>query len=138
MNDDNRTASLQRETISKQVEKKVTGVFFMIIMFFITTYITAAIVNSIVILCHVCSCYTLHVLRDVQFLLVVVNSCINPICTFTLKQYRLSIKELLKNTTSRWKCFRKRKRNEEICENLTEPLIVDRTIIEHENSADLT
>ena len=122
----NRTASLQRESISKQIEKKVTDVFFTIIMFFIATYITASIFNAIVHLCHVCSCYTLHVFRDVQFSLVVLNSCINPlICLITLKQYRLSIRELFKNCGLEWCCsYKTLQTNEEICENLMEPLIV--------------
>lgn len=125
----NRTVSLQRESISKQIEKKVTHVFFTIIMFFITTYITATIFNVINHLCHVCSCNTLHVFRDLQFLLVVVNSCINPlICLTTLKHYRLSINDLFKNITSGciYSCYKTIITNEKKCENLMEPLIVER------------
>lgn len=57
-------------------------------------------------------------MRDAQFLLVVLNSCVNPyICTIRLKQYRLSLNKLVEKFP--WTFTQKKQR-----EDILEPLLV--------------
>jgi len=91
------STSLTRQDSNREIERKVTSVFFTIIMVFIVTYISAAIINYTVHFCNECSCVVQHVLRDAQFLFVVLNCCVNPFICMRLTQYRSSINELIKN-----------------------------------------
>ncbi|XP_057304030.1 melanocortin receptor 5-like [Hydractinia symbiolongicarpus] len=60
------------------VERKVTRVFITILAIFIATYIPATIMIYILQYCKTCDCTFRHYLRDLQFLLISLNSCLNP------------------------------------------------------------
>ena len=101
----NQLAALQRtsSTVAEEMrlqrlktEKKVTRTFLWILLLFIATYAPAIIMIYILHFCESCNCDFRHALRDLQFLLISSNSCMNPfVCTIRLKQFRKSMVALL-------------------------------------------
>lgn len=84
-----------------EVEKKVTRVFFLILLLFCVTYLVGTVMICVVYLCTTCDCIFIHVLRDLQFLFILTNSCMNPlICITQLGHFKSSLKSLF--------CSRKR------------------------------
>ena len=74
-------------------QKKVTRTFLIILGVFIGVYIPAVIMIYILHFCESCDCTFRHVLRDLQFLLISSNSCMNPfIYTLRVKSFRQSLK----------------------------------------------
>ncbi|XP_078359633.1 D(5)-like dopamine receptor [Oculina patagonica] len=59
------------------MEKQVTRAFNLILMFFILCLIPSCIMIYIINLCDKCDCIFIHWLRDLQFLLTLVNCSIN-------------------------------------------------------------
>lgn len=89
------TAGQEFELKRMLMEKKVTRTFLVILIVFVFTYLPAVVMIYLIFFCSVCSCTTLHVLRDLQFILVALNSCLNPfICTIRLKPFSDSIKTI--------------------------------------------
>ena len=77
-------------------QKKVTRTFLIILGVFIGVYIPAVIMIYILHFCESCDCTFLHVLRDLQFLLISSNSCMNPfIYALRVKSFRQSLKSML-------------------------------------------
>jgi len=75
------------------MEKKVTRAFLVILTFYVLTYLPAVVLIYIIFFCKQCSCTLLHCTRDIQFLLVASNSCVNAfICTLRLKDFRQAIR----------------------------------------------
>ena len=67
----------------------VTRVLLWILLLFLACYIPRAIIVYTLQFCTVCSCESIHVMRDVSFYLLTVNSCMNPfVYTFKNKDYR--------------------------------------------------
>ena len=67
----------------------VTRVLLWILLLFLACYIPGAIIVYTLQFCTVCSCESIHVMRDVSFYLLTVNSCMNPfVYTFKNKDYR--------------------------------------------------
>ena len=96
----NELRALQRTTPNPQNEdwrkarneKKVTRAFLYILGLFVCCYVPAIVMIYILQFCTQCSCDARHVLRDAQFLLVSVNSAMNPfVCTIRLGPFRRSI-----------------------------------------------
>ena len=85
------TARSNRNRVEKSVrnERKVTQVFIIILAVFAICYIPVIIMIYILMFCPTCDCILRHVLRDLQFLLAVSNSAVNPfICTLRLQPFR--------------------------------------------------
>ena len=75
-----------------QTEKKVTRAFLLILILFILSYTPAVIMQYILEFCPQCDCTLRHVLRDLLFILVSANSCMNPfICTIRLRPFREAV-----------------------------------------------
>ena len=94
-----RTTSTAAEEMRLQrlkLEKKITRTFLWILILFIATYVPSIIMVYILHFCESCHCTLRHVLRDLQFLLISSNSCMNPfVCTIRLKQFRKSVYAIL-------------------------------------------
>lgn len=79
-----------------RTEKKVTRAFLYILGLFIACYVPAIIMIYILQFCGKCSCDLRHTLRDLQFILVSLNSAMNPfVCTIRLGLFRRSIFALI-------------------------------------------
>lgn len=64
------------------MEKKVTRAFLVILVLFICTYLPAAIMIYIIYFCKHCDCTFIHILRDLERVFILSNSCMNPfVCT---------------------------------------------------------
>ncbi|XP_065066431.1 adenosine receptor A2a-like [Rhopilema esculentum] len=82
----------QTEFRRVRTEKKVTRAFLYILGLFICCYLPAIVMIYILQFCETCSCDLRHILRDLQFILVSVNSAMNPfVCTIRLGPFRRSI-----------------------------------------------
>ena len=77
-------------------QKRVTRIFLWILLLFLVCYIPGAIIVYTLQFCTICSCEYIHVMRDVTFYLLTVNSCMNPfVYAFKNKHYRHAIMALL-------------------------------------------
>ena len=67
----------------------VTRILLWILLLFLACYIPGAIIVYTLQFCTVCSCESIHVMRDVSFYLLTINSCMNPfVYAFNDKDYR--------------------------------------------------
>ena len=89
--------SYHRSEIRKvKCERKVTRTFLVILVLFILAYTPAIWMIYTLQFCDQCSCTFRHILRDLQFLVICLNSAMNPIvCTVRLKPFRQAIKAIL-------------------------------------------
>ena len=79
------------KTLSK-AQLSVNRTFTSILACFIACYLPAIIMMYILKFCPDCDCMFRHALRDLNFLLIVSNSAINPfVCTIRLKPFRQAI-----------------------------------------------
>ena len=75
------------------LERKISRVYMMILTFFVTIYIPSVVMTYILHFCKHCDCTVRHVLRDLAFLLISANSCVNPfIYAFRNGTFRGSLK----------------------------------------------
>ena len=59
-------------------EKRITQVFLLMLLLFVCCYSPSCAMIYVMNLCTSCSCYTIHWLRDLQFLFVLLSSALNP------------------------------------------------------------
>ena len=75
------------------LERKISRVYTMILSFFIALYMPSIVMTYILHLCTHCDCMVTHVLRDLAFLFISANSCVNPfIYAFRIGTFRKSLK----------------------------------------------
>ena len=87
-------------------QRRVTRVFLLIFVFFLACYIPGAIVIYVLQFCKKCTCETIHIMRDVSYYLITINSCMNPfVYAFNHKHYKNAACKIL--TSSRRKCSTK-------------------------------
>ena len=85
------------ETARKSQQNRVTRVFLWIVFLFLVCYIPATIVVYVLKFYSTCNCEFIHIMRDISFYLVSVNSCINPfVHAFKNKHYKDALLELWK------------------------------------------
>ena len=78
-------------------QKRVTRIFLWILLLFLASYIPGTIVVYILQFCKKCNCKFIHIMRDISFYLITVNSCMNPfIYAFKNKDYRHALTEIWK------------------------------------------
>ena len=83
-------------------QKRVTRVFFWILVLFLICYIPEAIIVYMLQFCKTCNCESIQIMKDINVYLLTVNSCMNPfVHAFKNKHYRLTLVEL-------WTCIRKK------------------------------
>ena len=76
-------------------QKRITRVFLLILVLFLACYAPGAIVVYVLQFCKKCTCEIIHILRDVSFYLITINSCMNPfICVFKNKHFKNAAYEI--------------------------------------------
>ena len=87
-------------------QRRVTRVLLLIFVFFLACYIPGAVVIYVLQFCKKCTCETIHIMRDVSYYLITINSSINPfVYAFNHKHYKNAACEIL--TRSRRQCLRR-------------------------------
>ncbi|KAJ7331690.1 hypothetical protein OS493_019284 [Desmophyllum pertusum] len=62
-------------------EKKITKTLVIVLVLFLAFYLPACICIYIINFCSSCDCVFIHWVRDIQFVLVMANSGVDPLCT---------------------------------------------------------
>ena len=77
-------------------EKKITKTLLIVLALFLACYVPSCICIYIVNLCSTCNCVFIHWVRDIQFVLVMVNSGVNPfVYAWRLQSFRRAFKSIL-------------------------------------------
>ena len=93
--DQTTTANHLRSEKAVKTERRVTRVFIIILSLFAASYIPVIVIIYVLQFCSECDCTLRHVLRDLQFLLAISNSAVNPfICTLRLKPFRVALRKI--------------------------------------------
>ena len=101
------TATTTPETKAWEVKRtfrqqRVTRIYMWILVLFLGCYTPGAIVVYILHFCTNFNCEVFHIMRDIGFYLITVNSCMNPfVYAFKTKHYRYAVKELWKRSTTK-------------------------------------
>lgn len=70
-------------------EQKITKTFLLMLFLFVLCYMTACAFIYLLNLCDKCSCFVIQLSRNLQFLLILSNSCMNPfVYSWRLRNYR--------------------------------------------------
>ena len=92
------TASTMVKVKRKFRQAKVTRIYLWVLVVFLICYFPAAIVVYILPFYSKCDCNFIHIMRDIAFYLITLNSCVNPfVYAFTSKHYRDAVRELLRS-----------------------------------------
>ena len=79
-------------------EKNVTQAFMVMIGIFLCCYTPSCVMIYIMNLCSSCGCYTIHVLRDLQFIFVLCSSALNPfLYAWRLPNFRRAFARILQS-----------------------------------------
>ena len=78
-------------------QAKVTRIYLWVLVVFLICYCAAAIFVYILQFYSKYDCNFIHIMRDIAFYLITLNSCVNPfVYAFTSKHYRNALRELLR------------------------------------------
>ena len=94
------TATARNETKVLEVKRaywqqRVTRIFLWILILFLCCYTPGTIIVYILQFCTKCDCEFIHIMRDIAFYLITVNSCMNPfVYAFKNKHYKYALREL--------------------------------------------
>ncbi|XP_078374424.1 octopamine receptor beta-2R-like [Oculina patagonica] len=79
-----------------KMEKKITKTLLIVLALFLACYVPACICIYIVNLCSTCNCVFIHWVRDIQFVIVMINSSVNPfVYPWRLQGFRKAFKSIL-------------------------------------------
>ena len=85
-------------------QQRVTRIYIWILVLFLGCHTPGAIVVYILQFCTKCNSEIIHIMRDIAFYLITVNSCMNPfVYAFKTKHYRYAVRELWKRSTIKLK-----------------------------------
>ena len=77
-------------------EKKITKTLVIVLVLFLAFYLPACICIYIINFCSSCDCVFIHWVRDIQFVLVMANSGVNPfVYAWRLENFRKAFKSIL-------------------------------------------
>lgn len=96
---DGSAGELQRAHRRSMVwEKRITKAYLVVLAVFLACYVPSCIMIYLMNMCKSCSCDLIHWFRDAQFILVTVNSLINPfVYAFRLQNFRHAVFTILKS-----------------------------------------
>ena len=78
-------------------EKNITQAFMVMLGLFLCCYTPSCVMIYIMNLCISCSCFTIHVLRDLQFVFVLCSSALNPfLYAWRLPNFRKAFVRILR------------------------------------------
>ena len=78
-------------------EKNITQAFMVMLGLFLSCYTPSCVMIYIMNLCSSCSCYTIHVLRDLQFIFVLCSSALNPfLYAWRLPNFRKAFERIIR------------------------------------------
>ncbi|KAJ7331662.1 hypothetical protein OS493_019255 [Desmophyllum pertusum] len=77
-------------------EEKITKTLVIVLVLFLAFYLPACICIYIINFCSSCDCVFIHWVRDIQFVLVMANSGVNPfVYAWRLQNFRKAFKSIL-------------------------------------------
>lgn len=77
-------------------EKKITKTLVIVLVLFLACYLPSCVCIYIINFCTDCNCVFIHWVRDIQFVLVMANSGVNPfVYAWRLQNFRKSFKSIL-------------------------------------------
>lgn len=78
-------------------EKKITKTLVIVLLLFLACYLPSCICIYIINFCTNCNCEFIHWVRDIQYVLVMANSGLNPfVYAWRLENFRKAFKSILK------------------------------------------
>ena len=78
-------------------QEKITKLYLKILLLFLLCNTPATVFIYVMEFCSTCSCLSIHILRDITYILATANSCVNPfIYATTYKHYRRAIMVITK------------------------------------------
>ena len=96
---DNLHDSTEENLAKKQAikwEKKITKTLVIVLLLFLACYLPSCICIYIINFCTNCDCVFIHWVRDIQFVLVMANSGVNPfVYAWRLENFRKAFKSIL-------------------------------------------
>lgn len=105
LRDSSQTEENRAKIRAAAFERNITQVFVVMLGLFLCCYTPSLVMIYLMNLCSSCSCYTIHICRDMQFIFVLCSSALNPfIYAWRLPNFRKAFIKIL-----RW-----RKGNQEI------------------------
>ena len=91
--------STEENVVMKQAmkrERKFTKTLLIVLLLFLACYVPSCVCIYIVNFCYTCGCEFIHWVRDIQFVLVMANSGVNPfVYAWRLKNFRKAFKSIL-------------------------------------------
>ena len=92
------SAATYKEYTSNKYNILVTKTYILVSVIFLACYIPAILIIYTMNWCHTCSCTTMHILRDSQFIVVIINSSINPfLYSIRFAHFRRAISKILQD-----------------------------------------
>ena len=101
------TATSRNETKVLEVKRaywqqRVTRIFLWILILFLCCYTPGTIIVYILQFCTKCDCEFIHIMRDIAFYLITVNSCMNPfVYAFKNKHYKYALRKIWRRTRAK-------------------------------------
>ena len=86
------------ESMSNKYNILVTKTFILVSLMFLACYTPALMIIYTMNWCHSCSCLSIHIMRDMQFVVVIINSSINPfLYSIRFAHFRRAISKILQD-----------------------------------------
>ncbi|CAB4044980.1 histamine H2 receptor-like [Paramuricea clavata] len=86
------------EQTSNKYNILVTKTYIIVSLIFLACYIPALLIIYTMNWCHTCSCTAIHIMRDLQFIIVIVNSSVNPfLYSIRFPHFRRAISKILQD-----------------------------------------
>ena len=92
------SAASYKEYTSNKYNILVTKTYIMVSVIFLACYIPALMIIYTMNWCQTCNCTAMHIMRDLQFIIVMINSLINPfLYAIRFAHFRRAISKILQD-----------------------------------------